>query len=88
VTEGVKTVDWSGSSLPDDEFDEFTFLAKLPDDKEIMRIYFPVTQTCGTTTVHWNQIPTPEQDVHKLKNPAPVLDLMSGHTDGMDHMQH
>ncbi|MCE9649330.1 MAG: YcnI family protein [Parvibaculum sp.] len=87
VSEGVKNVDWSGGSLPDDQFDEFVFLAKLPDDKEIMRIYFPVTQTCGATVVRWNQIAKPDQNVHELKNPAPSVDLMAAH-DGMEGMQH
>lgn len=87
VTEGVKRVEWSGGSLPDDQFDEFVFLAKLPDDKEIMRLFFPVTQTCGKVSVSWNQVAKPGEDPHKLANPAPALDLMGAH-DGMGHMDH
>ncbi len=87
VSEGVKRVIWSGGSLPDDEFDEFVFLAKLPEDKEVMRLFFPVTQTCEKGTVIWNEIAAPGSDPHKLKNPAPTLDLMAEH-DGMEHMDH
>ncbi|MGV8996070.1 MAG: YcnI family protein [Parvibaculaceae bacterium] len=87
VSEGVKTVSWSGGAVPDDRFDEFTFLVKLPDDKEIMRIYFPVTQTCGPTVVKWNEIAKPGTNPHELKNPAPFVDLMDAH-DGMEGMQH
>ena len=87
VSEGVKKVVWSGGSLADDRFDEFTLMSKLPDDKEIMRIFFPVTQTCGATSVHWNEIAKPGQNPHELKNPAPVLDLMPAH-DGMEGMEH
>lgn len=87
VSEGVKTVDWSGGSLPDDWYDEFVIFAKLPEDKDIMRIFFPVTQTCGAVTVRWNEIAKPGQIPHELKNPAPALDLMGAH-DGMEGMQH
>jgi len=87
VSEGVKRVEWSGGKVPDDEFDEFTFLVKLPEDKEIMRIYFPVTQTCGSTTVHWNEIAKPGESAHAQEHPAPYVDLMPEH-DGMEGMQH
>lgn len=87
ITEGVKTVDWSGGSLADDRYDEFVFLAQLPDDKDVMRIFFPVTQTCGAKTVRWNQVPKPDQSPHDLKNPAPYVDLMAPH-DGMEGMHH
>jgi uncharacterized protein YcnI len=87
IGEGVKKVIWSGGSLSDDRYDEFTFMSKLPDDKSIMRIFFPVTQTCGATTVHWNEIAKPDQNAHDLKNPAPSLNLMPAH-DGMEGMEH
>lgn len=75
VSEGVKQVTWSGGSVPDEYFDEFSFLAKLPEDPEIMMIYFPVTQYCGKTEVKWNEIAPPGADSHDLKNPAPMLML-------------
>jgi uncharacterized protein YcnI len=87
VSEGVKKVGWSGGSLPDDQYDEFIFQAKLPEDKDIMRISFPVTQTCGAVVVHWNEIAKPDQNPHELKNPAPSLNLMAAH-DGMEGMDH
>lgn len=87
INSGVKKVVWSGGSLADDRFDEFTFMSKLPEDKEIMRIFFPVTQTCGAVTVHWNEVAKAGQNAHELKNPAPSLDLMPAH-DGMEGMEH
>ncbi len=86
VSEGVKTITWSGGAVPDDSFEEFVFLAKLPDDKEIMRIYFSVTQICGATVVKWNEIAKPV-DTQEPKHPAPYVDLMAAH-DGMEGMGH
>ncbi len=87
VNEGVKRVEWSGGTVPDDRFDEFAFQVKLPDDKEIMRIYFPVTQMCGSTLVQWNETAKPGENAHSLEHPAPYVDLMPEH-DGMEGMQH
>ena len=87
VGEGVKSIDWSGGSVPDDYFDEFAFLAKLPEDKEVMRVFFPVTQTCGAVSVQWNEMAKPGGNPHDLKKPAPFVDLMPAH-DGMEGMQH
>tara|TARA_R110000824_G_scaffold155226_2_gene327583 strand:+ start:1257 stop:1799 length:543 start_codon:yes stop_codon:yes gene_type:complete len=87
VSEGVKSITWSGGTVPDNRYEEFSFLVKLPDDKEVMRIYFPVTQLCGETRVEWNQIPEPGADAHGLKMPAPYVDLMAPH-DGMEGMHH
>jgi uncharacterized protein YcnI len=86
VTEGVKQVSWQGGSIADDRYDEFVFLTKLPEDKEIMRIYFPVTQSCGKVQVRWDQLPAMGSD-KKLKYPAPALDLMAPH-EGMEGHQH
>jgi uncharacterized protein YcnI len=87
VTEGVKSITWSGGMVPDDRFDEFAFLVKLPEDKEIMMIYFPVTQTCGDVKVEWNEIPKMGEDAHSVEHPAPSLMLMAPH-DGMEDMHH
>jgi uncharacterized protein YcnI len=87
VSEGVTSITWSGGTVPDDRFEEFAFLVKLPDDKEIMRIYFPVTQICGDTKVEWNEIAKMGENMHALKHPAPYLDLMTPH-DGMEGMHH
>lgn len=87
VSEGVKRITWSGGELPDNRYEEFSFLVKLPDDKDVMRIYFPVTQICGDTRVDWNQMPQPGEDAHGLEKPAPYVDLMPPH-DGMEGMHH
>lgn len=87
VSEGVKSITWTGGEVADDRFDEFTFLVKLPEDKEIMMIYFPVTQTCGDTQVGWTELPKMGEDVHSLAHPAPSLMLMAPH-EGMEGMHH
>lgn len=75
VSEGVKRVEWSGGRLPDDRFDEFSFLARLPDEQDVARLFFPVLQTCEKGSVRWDEIPAPGVDPHGLKTPAPSLDL-------------
>lgn len=87
VREGVTSISWIGNAVPDDRFETFTFLVKLPEDKDVMRVYFPVTQTCGSTKVEWNEIPDTGENAHTLKHPAPFVDLMAAH-DGMEGMQH
>ncbi|MEX0840628.1 MAG: YcnI family protein [Parvibaculum sp.] len=78
LTEGVVEVTWEGGPLADDRFDEFAFQAKLPDDPEIMMLFFPVAQTCTTGAIAWDQLPVPGADPHSLPHPAPSLRLHHG----------
>lgn len=77
LTSGVTEVVWSGGSLPDDFFDEFTvrgtLAADLPTDRPL---YFPVIQTCGEAASRWIQIPEAGADAEKLDFPAPALTLL------------
>jgi len=76
VSEGVKTVTWSGGKLPNEYFDEFVLSVFLTDALAKDRaIYFPVTQTCETGSVAWSEIAADGQDLHSLKAPAPMLRL-------------
>jgi uncharacterized protein YcnI len=84
VTEGVVRVTWEGGPLADDMFDEFAFMTKLPDDAEIMMLFFPVTQTCETGSVAWDQLPVPGS-AERLPRPAPMLHLDHGTGDGGHH---
>lgn len=86
VSEGVVKVTWQGGPLADDMFDEFAFMTKLPDDPEIMMIFFPVEQTCEEGSVSWDEIAMPDMDPHSLARPAPMLHLV--HEGGEGHHHH
>ncbi len=76
LTEGVVEVTWEGGPLADDRFDEFAFQAKLPDDPEVMMLFFPVAQTCTEGEIAWDQLPVP--GAGNLPRPAPGLMLIHG----------
>jgi len=78
VSEGVTRVTWTGGPLPDAYFDEFTFNSKLPDDPEVMKLFFPVLQTCEKGSIAWDQIATPDMDPHSLPHPAASLTIIHG----------
>ena len=72
ISEGVKSITWSGGSLPDDEVDEFTFLARVSDAfAPGSTVYFPIEQDCAAGNYRWTEIPAAGQDAHALKSPAP-----------------
>jgi uncharacterized protein YcnI len=76
--EGVKEIIWSGGSLPDDQFDEFVFVARITDAfRPGQTVYFPVDQECETGAHHWAEIPAAGQDAHALKDPAPGVKLVA-----------
>ncbi|KQT57652.1 copper resistance protein CopZ [Methylobacterium sp. Leaf456] len=78
VTEGVTTITWSGGSLPDDQVDEFTFLARVSDDfAPGATIYFPVEQDCSEGGYHWSEVPAQGQDTRALKSPAPAVRIVA-----------
>lgn len=72
VAEGVTAITWDGGSLPDDQVDEFTFLAQVAETVEPgTTLYVPVRQDCSEGSVSWSEIPKPGQDPHALKAAAP-----------------
>lgn len=75
LTRGVVEVAWTGGNLPDAWFNEFTFVAKLPDAPVGTKIYFPVVQECVEGTHHWVTIPAEGKDSHDYAEPAPGLTL-------------
>jgi uncharacterized protein YcnI len=74
ITEAVKEIDWTGGNLPDSLYDEFTFVATLPDKPGTV-IYFPAIQQCAKGETRWIEIPTQGQSSDDLKAPAPALTL-------------
>ena len=89
VSDRVSAITWTGA-LPDDEFDDFTLLLKLP--KMAGPVYFRTMQTCQTGSAAWTDIPAAGQALRDVKHPAPVLtigDDMAGMGMGnMDHAGH
>lgn len=78
LSEGVKTITWTGGSLPDDQVDEFTFLARVTDAfAPGSTVYFPIEQDCEKGQYRWSDIPAPGQDAHALKSPAPGVRIVA-----------
>ncbi len=79
VSEGVKTITWSGGSLPDDQVDEFTFFARVSDAfAPGATVYFPIEQDCAEGGGYrWSEIPAEGQDAHALKSPAPAVRIVA-----------
>lgn len=71
ANEEFSEVIWSGGSLPDDQYDEFGLLVKLPENEQ--KLWFPVTQTCIKGENKWSEIPAEGQEWHELKSPAPFV---------------
>ncbi|MDO8826106.1 YcnI family protein [Methylophaga sp.] len=55
ITEAVRQITWSGSSLSDIHFDEFIFRGRIGVGATSV-LYFPVTQKCESGELHWDQI--------------------------------
>jgi uncharacterized protein YcnI len=77
-TEGVKTVTWSGGTLPDAFYDEFVLSTYVSGDlKPGETIYFPVVQTCEKGEHRWIGIPKPGAE--PSSEPAPALKIAHEH---------
>lgn len=66
----VAAVTWRGS-LPDEQFDEFALMFKLPDGAGTL--YLPTVQSCGDEQSQWIAIPAPGE---RPSHPAPSLTLV------------
>ncbi len=97
ITEGPTEIVWSGGSLADDNYDEFTFMSFISGDFTVgQAVYFPTVQECAKQKIHWIEIPAASQSSHDLKVPAPALQVIAdgamvaqAHTDhGINHSGH
>lgn len=66
----VAAITWRGE-LPDEQFDEFAVMFKLPDGAETL--HFPTVQSCGGEQNQWIAIPGLGE---KPSSPAPSLTLL------------
>ena len=74
ITETVGEVSWSGAMLPDEFFDEFALIMRLPD-RPGATLHFPVVQECAQGVHRWIEIPEGGKSARDYKEPAPALQL-------------
>lgn len=74
ITETVDEVDWRGGPLPDNLYDEFGLVMKLPPGAG-KTIYFPVVQECQQGVHRWINIPAAGQKWNRIREPAPFVML-------------
>lgn len=81
----VSAISWSGGSLPNEQFDEFGLVLKLPDAPG-KQFWLPVVQTCTGGETRWDQIPVAGQ---RAERPAALIRI-AGDTApmSMQHAQH
>lgn len=86
VSDGVRSITWSGGSLDDTHYDEFMFVGFISDAfKPGETIYFPVKQVCGDASIVWDQVPSAGQSTHDLKAPAPAVSVTAPVDDHSHH---
>jgi uncharacterized protein YcnI len=73
ITEDVTLVRWSGGTLPNEQYDEFSVVATLPAQPG--PLYWLVSQKCEQGGYEWKDIPMPGQDPHSLQSPAVRLEV-------------
>jgi uncharacterized protein YcnI len=79
VTDDVVELRWTvvqkDHALPDDQFDEFAFLGRLPD--QAGPLWIKILQTCATGQNDWSEIPANGTSTRGLKLPAALLDVQA-----------
>ena len=91
LKEGVKVIEWSGGSLPDDYYDEFAAAGYVAKELKADALYFKVVQVCDKGELKWVDIPYKGVDPHDLAAPAAVLRIAGGDApkaEGHDHGKH
>ena len=82
VTDDVVELRWTAVSkeaaLPDEQFDEFAFMGRLPD--QAGPLWVKILQTCETGQNNWADIPASGTSTRGLKSPAALLEVQpAGH---------
>ena len=83
IDETVDRVTWRGGPVPDNLFDTFGLMMKLPDTPG-KSLYFPVTQTCEKGETQWTDIPA-AQNAKETRTPAPAIRLKARASDTGGH---
>lgn len=86
---------WTGGHLPNGWYNEFVFVAWLPEAPAGTMVYFPVVQECVEGVNRWIAIPTEGKSTHEYDKPAPGVMLTAaepghghGHRHGHGHHMH
>ena len=87
VTDDVMELRWTATgkdtALPDDQFDEFAFMGRLPD--QAGPLWVKVLQTCENGQNDWSEIPASGTSTRGLKSPAALLDVKTAPTHEHHH---
>lgn len=77
VADDVVELRWTATSkdtaLPDDQFDEFAFMGRLPNQPGPM--WVKVLQTCENGQNDWSEIPASGISTRGLKSPAALINV-------------
>lgn len=78
VTDDVVELRWTVAgkemALPDDQFDEFAFMGRLPN--QVGPMWVKVLQICETGQNDWAEIPASGTSTRGLKSPAALLNVL------------
>lgn len=87
VTEDVVELRWTAvnkeAALSDEQFDEFAFMGRLPDQPG--PVWVKVLQTCDSGQNDWSEIPAHGTSTRGLKSPAVLLDVQPAPTHEHHH---
>jgi uncharacterized protein YcnI len=76
ITDVVATISWEGGPLPDEHYDEFILLLRLPD-RPGETLWLPVVQHCtGGAIAAWAEVPEAGRRVTDYRHPAASLRLL------------
>lgn len=88
VTEDVVEISWkaanTAAALPDNFYDEFSWMARLPETPG--NAWIKIMQTCVQGQNDWSEIPATGVSTKGLKTPAALLIIESA--DSMNHHPH
>lgn len=77
VSRGPVEIRWTGGSLDDRFYDEFTVRGVFDAQAVGDAVPFKVTQGCGTQSVSWTEVAATGADAHALEHPAPTVRVVA-----------
>lgn len=87
VTDDVVELRWSAATqdaaLPDEQFDEFAFMGRLP--AQAGPLWVKVLQSCENGQSDWSDIPAQGTSTRGLKSPAALLEVQPAPTHEHHH---
>jgi periplasmic copper chaperone A len=87
VTDDVVELRWTAASkdavLPDEHFDEFSFMGRLPD--QAGPLWVKMLQLCESGQNDWSEIPASGTSTRGLKSPAALMEVLPAPTHDHHH---